>query len=177
MSEYLNRFVSQDGPLKSLLAVPSPEPINVSRLHRVLLAYYRLLQTNRELPCHRHWSLEPLSLLISPSHPDPGARYLAVRCYAIQSGMGEADREKLEREIVGSEELVDCPVLYEELLDGTTRNMDGWTLPIMEAKRIGEARIAIDSDAESFYGDNANSPIQSSDLRYFVSINVLAFGD
>lgn len=91
--------------------------------------------------------------------------------------MGEADREKLEKEVIGSEELVDCPVLYEEQLDGTTRNMDGWILPIMEAKRIGEARIAIDSDADSFYGDNKNSPIQSSDLRYAFSINVLAVGD
>lgn len=80
--------------------------------------------------------------------------------------MGEADRETLEKEVVGSEETVDCPVLYEEQLDGMTRNMDGWILPIMEAKRIGEARITIDSDTGDFYGDNENSPIQSLDLRY-----------
>lgn len=90
--------------------------------------------------------------------------------------MGEADREKLEKEVVGSEETVDCPVLYEEQLDGTSRNLDGWVLPIMEAKRIGEARLAMDSDAESFYGDNANSPIDSSDLRYAFPLNVHADG-
>lgn len=165
MSEYLTRLIPQGGPLSFFLAVSPLELADVPRLHRFLLAYYRLLQANRELPHHRHWPLEPLSNLIFPPHDDPGVRYLAVRCYAIQSGMGEAERQKLERDVVGLEENVDCPVYYGEQMDGQLQRIDGWILPVIEAKRVGEARMAITSDSESLYDGSENSNIQPSDLR------------
>ena len=80
--------------------------------------------------------------------------------------MSEAERQKLEVEVIGSEEMVDCPVYYGEQLNGQSQRVDGWILPVMEAKRVGEARTAIASDAESVYEGSVNRTIQPSDMRY-----------
>ncbi|KAJ7288003.1 P-loop containing nucleoside triphosphate hydrolase protein [Mycena rebaudengoi] len=129
-----------DGPLAFATA---DEAVDVPRLQRLLLTYYRILQAHRELPRHLLWSLSPLSSLIWAPTMDNGVRFLAIRCYSLQSGMGEAEREKLERATLGDARTVDCP-----LLDGT---MDAWIMPALEMQRVQEMRNALLGTSPTFY--------------------------
>jgi hypothetical protein len=140
-----------DGPLAFVSAADSPLSIEVPRLQRLLLAYYRILQANRELPRHLLWSLSPLSLLIWTTGIDNGVRLLAIRCYALQSGMGEAERETVERATLGELCVVDCPVEYGHDADGNQREIDAWILPVLEARRIQEMRKDIMENPQTFY--------------------------
>ncbi|KAI0060319.1 hypothetical protein BV25DRAFT_1871299 [Artomyces pyxidatus] len=169
LSAFLQQHIPQNGPLAFVLASSSLQSLDTSRLQRVLLAYYRILHANRELPEHLSWSLEPLSKLLWAPHPDPGVRYLAVRCYSLQSRMGEAEREKLEKELVGSDSDIDCPVEFGEDADGQRRLVDGWLLPIIEAKRVHEARSTIASDQQNFFEGPEESRIELSELSKFVT--------
>ncbi|THH20578.1 hypothetical protein EW146_g790 [Bondarzewia mesenterica] len=164
LAHFLRHYISEDGPLEFVLSSSSPQAIDVVRLHRILLAYYRILQANRELPHYLHWSLDPLSRLIWAPHPDRGVLFLAIRCYALQSCMGEAERERMEREVIGPEADVDCPIQFGMDESETSRVIDGWMLPIIEAKRIGDSRNAIASDSHNFYAAGEDDPIQSDEL-------------
>jgi hypothetical protein len=142
--------------------------INVARLHWLLLAYYRILQANRELPRQLSWSLAPLSRATWTPHLDNAARLLSIRCYALQSGMGEEERENLEREVLGEPCGVDCLLAYGQNEDGSEKNVDGWIMPVIEVRRIQEERDSIVTKPHDYYtredGDSAQV-IQSSDLR------------
>ncbi|KAJ7797645.1 P-loop containing nucleoside triphosphate hydrolase protein [Mycena olivaceomarginata] len=134
-----------DGPIAF---VADPLSIDVRRLQRLLLAYYRILQANRELPRHLLWSLAPLSRLIWTPGLDNAVRLLAIRCYSLQSGMGEAERETLESQVLGK---ADCPLEY------GCQEMDAWVMPVFEVKRIQEMRRAIVNEPQTFYGgDDGN---------------------
>ncbi|KAL1760476.1 hypothetical protein FB107DRAFT_202952 [Schizophyllum commune] len=111
-----------------------------SRAHRLLLAYYRILQINRELPGLQRWSLSHLSKLMWSENVDGGARLLAIRCYALQSGMGEAERERIEKQIFGEVGGPDCPLEYGVDLQGNTVVTDGWLMPLRELQRVQNAR-------------------------------------
>jgi midasin len=130
----------KEGPLAFITAEPSPLSVDTSRLHRLLLAHYRILQANRELLRHLIWPLTPLSLLIWTPHLDNGARLLAIRCYALQSGMGEAEREKMERHMFGEICGVDCQLDYGQNIDGSRKEVDGWILPVIELQRVKDMR-------------------------------------
>ena len=83
------------------------------------------------------WPLMPLSSIIWSERADNGARLLAIRCYAVQSGMGEAEREVLERQVLQGEPFVpDCPLEYGTKPDGEKWVVDGWMLPVIERDRI-----------------------------------------
>lgn len=83
------------------------------------------------------WPLMPLSSVIWSEGADNGAKLLAIRCYAMQSGMGEAEREVLERQVLQEEPFVlDCPLEYGRKLDGEKWVVDGWMLPVIERDRI-----------------------------------------
>ena len=96
--------------------VSTPSSVDAQTIHRVLLAYYRILQANRPLPRLLDWPLAPLSQLIWSPHPDNGVRFLAIRCYALQVGMSEGERVKIEKEVkmevspveTGSEHVFAC---------------------------------------------------------------------
>ncbi|KAI5834423.1 P-loop containing nucleoside triphosphate hydrolase protein, partial [Schizophyllum commune Tattone D] len=116
-----------------------------SRVHRLLLAYYRILQINRELPGLQRWSLSHLSKLMWSENSDGGARLLAIRCYALQSGMGEAERERIEKQIFGEVGGPDCPLEYGVDEQGNTIITDGWLMPLRELQRVQNARNDMDA--------------------------------
>jgi midasin len=131
----------------------------------VLLAYYRILAANPELPSWLDWPLEPLSRLFWTPHPDSGVRYLAIRCYALQSGMSELEREKLENTLVGSMATTECPLEFQVDDCGRVITIDGWLLPVIEMQRIYDARSAIAADTQDFPMGQRNMLIQICDLR------------
>jgi midasin len=144
----------------------SCQTIDTTRLQRILLAYYRMLQSNRELADYLSWPLEPLSTLVWEQRLDPGTRLLAVKCYALQCGMGELEREKIEREAVGDISEVNCPLKIGEDVEGTPVLADGWIIPALEADRIRKAREEMLSSYEGFSEKQDDEIIQTWELRY-----------
>ncbi|KAF8073543.1 midasin nuclear AAA ATPase [Lyophyllum atratum] len=156
-----------EGPLAFINTTPSPLSIDVPRLQRLLLAYYRILRANRELPNLLIWSLSPLSNLIWTPHLDNGVRLLAIRCYALQSGMGEAEREVMEKEVLGEPYGVDCQMEYGTDVDGSRKEVDGWIMPVVELQRVKDTREKIAQEDHGYYdvGEGESfSPIQPSEL-------------
>ena len=121
----------QNGPLASIARA------DMSCIHSLLVAYFRIQQANREISDMFLWPLMPLSSVIWSEGADNGAKLLAIRCYAVQSGMGEAEREVLERQVLQGEPFVpDCPLEYGRKLDGEKWVVDGWMLSVIERDRI-----------------------------------------
>ncbi|KAG6809125.1 hypothetical protein H0H93_016097, partial [Arthromyces matolae] len=163
----LNTPTFVEGPLAFITTSPSPLSIDVSRLHRLLLAQYRILRANRELPQLLIWSLSPLSTLISTPHLDHAVHLLAIRCYAMQSGMGEAEREVMEKQVLGEPYGVDCQMEYGTNLDGTRNEIDGWLMPVFELQRIKEMREKVASEEHDYFSaddEGLCAPIKSSEL-------------
>ncbi|KAI9068715.1 midasin [Trametes sanguinea] len=159
------------GPLALGLSAQASTGQDSRSAHLTLLAYYRLLHANRTLPHTLGWSLSPLSQLMQIPHCDNGCKLLAVRCYALHAGMIEGDWVKLEKEIVGDVQEVDCPVKYAINLDGTVREVDGWVLPVLEMERISRARDAL-LDDEGFYvyeESDSSEPIHPAELSPLVA--------
>ncbi|KAF8890021.1 hypothetical protein CPB84DRAFT_1411321 [Gymnopilus junonius] len=152
----------EEGPLSFISNKISPVSIKTVRLQQLILAYYRILQANRELPLHLSWSLEPLSTLIWTPHLDHGVRLLAIRCYSLQCGMGEAGRCDLEREILGEPCGVDCQLNYGQNLDETEKEVDGWIMPVVELKRVQEERDEIVTEPMDFFS------MEETDKTFFI---------
>lgn len=168
LSAFLRKKFDENGPLAFLMTCESIESIEASRLHRLLLAYYRILQANRPLPHDLYWPLSALSKLFHAPHPDTGVRLVSIRCYALQCGMSEAQREKLEKEVLGEFCGVDCQIDYGEDIDGSPKVVDGWLLPVLEIQRITDARNALITEPQDFYDfqEGEYSPsLTPSDLR------------
>ncbi|PBK75109.1 midasin [Armillaria solidipes] len=127
-------------------------------LHRLLLAYYRILQANRQLPDQLFWPLSHLSAIIWTPTFDSGSRLLAIRCYAFQSGMCEAEHEKLQQEILGEACEVDCPLEYGHNIDGSVVEVDGWIMPVLEVKRIRDARNHIVVSVNDYFSEKQTIP-------------------
>lgn len=155
------------GPLSLLQDVQSVATIEAGALHRMLMAYYRILHANVDFPRLSGWSLSFLSRIIWERHPDPGARFLAIRCYALQSGMLEGERVKMEKQVVGDIEKIDCPVEYDASIDGSRQNLDGWTIPAHEAQRVFEARQELLKPQKYYTYEEGDSiePIHPAELR------------
>ncbi|RDB14764.1 Midasin [Hypsizygus marmoreus] len=170
----LNTPTFSEGPLAFITASLSLLSIDVSRIQRLLLAHYRILRANRELPHLLFWPLSPLSNLIWTPHLDNGVRLLAIRCYALQSGMGEAERGVMEREVLGETCGVDCQMDFGQGLDGTRTEVDGWIMPVLELRRVQDAREEIIEKSHDYYHVEEGeifSPTHSSDLSPHV-VNV-----
>lgn len=124
--------------------------------------------------------------MLSTEHnfDDNGVKLLAIRSYAYQSEMGEAEREKLEARVLGMKEdeicSVDCWVSNGGLgavdkgegdeMD-VNRMLDGWVLPVLEVQRVRNMREGICRDEgglDEFYsveeGEEAVS-IEEKHLR------------
>lgn len=94
---------------------------------------------------------------------DNGVRLLALRCYALQTRMAEAERLAMEREFLGD---MDCPLLYGQLHGGKDIVVDGWIMPILEVQRIDEARDSIATSHNDYYnGDGYTVKLDASHLR------------
>lgn len=171
-SSVLNRLLLtrfEGGPLAFLLQSTPVQTVDAVRLHRLLLAYYRIQQANRELPRYLLWPLAPLSKIMWAQQLDNGVRLLAIRCYAFQSGMGEAERLKIERTMFGELCVVDCPLKYGSNLDGSEKESDGWIMPVIEVNRVREEREEIATKLIDFYAHeeiDTSLQIQISDLRF-----------
>ena len=113
------------GPLSLLAPTQSPTRLEVLTLQRVLVAYYRILHANRVLPRTLRWSLRPLSQLIWVPYPDNGVRLLAIRCYAMQAGMAEGERVKMEKEALGEVSEVNCPITLGVDFQGASGGFEG----------------------------------------------------
>jgi midasin len=171
LSVFLQDCFPNSGPLSAIFDSVPLETVSSPRLHRLLLAYYRILMANPDLPSLFDWPLEPLSRLFWEPHPDPGVRYLAVRCYALQSGMSEVEREKLEKSLIGSMDHAECPLEFGISVHGRVNIIDGWLLPVVETQRIHDARNAIVADPSDFSMGHGGNFIQLSDLRCVPSAN------
>ncbi|KAF9262904.1 P-loop containing nucleoside triphosphate hydrolase protein [Marasmius fiardii PR-910] len=121
------------------------------RTQRLLLALFRILSANRELPSQLLWSISPLYQLSKSTETDPGTRLLAIRCYASQSGMGEAERVKWEERVVGKDSEVNCPIDYGVDEQGVQVQIDGWLLPLLEYQRVRDARNALITESQGYY--------------------------
>lgn len=102
-------------------------------------------------------------------HLDNGIRLLSIRVYAMQSGMGEEERLKVEREVLGELCGVDCGLYYTASIDGTEKRVDGWILPAIETTRVRDERNEIVSVEMDYYGVDAGEAltnVNESDLRY-----------
>ena len=143
------------------------DTLQAASLHRILLAYYRMLEANRELPRMLNWPLAPLARLVWEGHSDAGVRFLAVRCYALQARMMESERVHMEKTVLGEVAQADCPVTYGVLPDGTIKTIDGWILPLVERTRVVEARNTL-SPSQNYYTHQNDSiePIHPAELRY-----------
>ncbi|KAF9464151.1 midasin nuclear AAA ATPase [Collybia nuda] len=163
----LHRLLSKppfvDGPLGFINTPLLPLSVDVFRLQRLLLSHYRIIHANRELPRLLFWSLTPLSILMWTSRLDNGVRLLAIRCYAIQSGMGEAEREKIEREVLGEPCGVDCLLDYGKNIDGTRNEVDGWIMPVIELQRIKHMREEIQNQVQDYYGTDEGESLYRID--------------
>ncbi|CDO69902.1 hypothetical protein BN946_scf184884.g61 [Trametes cinnabarina] len=166
LSKFLRTPELAHGPLALILQSQTLSDREPRSFHATLLAYYRLLQAHRTLPLSLGWSLSPLSQLLKDPHSDNGTKLLAARCFALHSSMLEGERVKLEKELVGDVQEVDCPVQYAYSLDGTVREVDGWVLPILEMERVSRARDAI-LDDQGFYvckDSDSSEPIHPAEL-------------
>ncbi|KIL67963.1 hypothetical protein M378DRAFT_992686 [Amanita muscaria Koide BX008] len=147
--------------------------IETSRLHSLLLAYFRILQVNREIPEMFSWPLMPLSTIIWSENIDNAAKLLAIRCYAMQSCMGEAERERFERQVFGEPFGPDCLLEYGTNLNGEKPLVDGWLLPVIERERISKWRNGVPEavSQEGYYiwehGEQVET-IDERDLSLFV---------
>jgi midasin len=82
--------------------------------------------------------------------------------------MGEAEREKLEAQVIGEISEVDCQLEYDENVDGSREVVDGWIMPVLELNRIKEARNAIVLESHDYYTVEENEgfqPIHPLQLR------------
>lgn len=139
--------------------------LDATRLHALLLAYYRLLRANRLLPSDFLWPTSHLSTLFTTPHPDPAVKFLAIRCYSLYTGMAEVERVQLEARVLGQLGAVDCPLSYSQNIDGSRNTIDGWLMPMLELKRVhhGHNSVASGFDFYSLDGDGPQS-LTNSDL-------------
>ncbi|CCL98515.1 uncharacterized protein FIBRA_00514 [Fibroporia radiculosa] len=165
-ASFVRRPALKHGPLAFVTQITDAAKVDALLLQRILLSYYRVLQANRRLPESLLWSLTPLAQLVWAPYADNGVRFLAVRCYALQSGMMEGERVKMEKEVIGDVAEVDCPIDYDANMDGSRNQVDGWLIPLMELDRISDARNAQSQPQDYFLSDsnNSNEPIHPAEL-------------
>ena len=95
---------------------------------------------------------------------DGGARLLAIRCYALQSGMGEAERERIEKQIFGEVGGPDCPLEYGVDEQGNNVVTDGWLMPLRELQRVQSARNDMVAAPYDYFEGMEDSPIDETVL-------------
>ena len=165
----MRRPYFDQGPFGFVESAPSVAALDTTRLQRLLLAYYRLLRANRLLPAGLGWPASALSALfvVPNAHPDRAVQWLAIRCYAMHTGMAEAERTKLEKLVLGEGD-EDAPTWYGERVDGTGVFIDVTVLPVLELKRVHETRQKIAASPDYYTREEGESAprLSDSDLWY-----------
>lgn len=180
-SRILLALIQKTSHLPGPLAFVNPENasrLDTVRLQKLLVAYYRILDANPNLPGEVSWPSQPLTNLFQAAHPDAGVRFLAIRCYGLQSGMLEGDRESLERELVGDVAEMEVPILFEELPDGKPKYVEACLFVITESQRIHDLRDNLLDGVDEYYvyeQDEQRHSLDFSQLRsaFFFSYDVL----
>ncbi|THH00190.1 hypothetical protein EW026_g2319 [Hermanssonia centrifuga] len=87
--------------------------------------------------------------------------------------MMEAERVKMETEIIGAMGEVDFQVNHSETVDGTTQLVDGWVMPIIEATRVVDARntLLIEQNYYAYADGDSIEPIHPAELSPLI-VNV-----
>ncbi|KAL7420043.1 AAA ATPase midasin [Cryptotrichosporon argae] len=122
-------------PSDQLALIPAP------RLHRLLLAYWRLLVADPRLAARLDWPSAPLHALRT-SHPDLGVRLLAIRILAKQRDWSETKRMEMERQWVGETESVVNIVFGRRVkaaqggFEVENVSVDAWVMALHEARRV-----------------------------------------
>lgn len=82
--------------------------------------------------------------------------------------MPEAEREKIEREVLGDLYVADCPIRYvseDSLQENDFPTADVWLLPVIEVNRVRKMRETIASEQTDYY--NLKGPcLSTEDLSY-----------
>ena len=166
LNTFLNKAYGSSGPLNC--AENQTSSVDPPTLHSLLLSYYRILQANRTLPKHFSWPISALEKIFTDPESDSGARLLATRCYFLQSGMGEAERIKLEQCYVGDVSTVDCPIFYSVNTDGSMCVLDGWVLPALEVTRTAKLWKSFVEDVPNYYYESEGmaQSFFEADLRW-----------
>lgn len=151
MYALLQKPIWANGPVAPLIKSENVSDLDITLTQRLLFAYYRILTANRLLPSQLAWPLAPLSKLIWAATIDNGVRLLAIQCYALQSGMVEAERVKVEQQVFGEQCGPDCNFSAGETLQGEQYVMDGWIMPLLELRRVQECRHDIGNPQNDFY--------------------------
>ena len=156
-----------DGGVLAFAAKGSPvEDIPLHDLHRTFLAYYRILRACPLLPRYLKWDLTLLHRLFSQPHPDRGVCWLAIRCYAMQTCMGESTLEEIEKSVLGEIAKKDCIVAYGEDISGDVNMTDAWMLPVTESLRIQKGREdVLGTEIGCIAEDSTSRPIKQFQLR------------
>jgi hypothetical protein len=120
--------------------------LSTERIHDILLAYLRLLTADPNIATRLEWSTTPLLQL--RAHADTGVKLLCILVIAKQQELSEEKRMELEREWIGDVKGTDARVFYGKeivLVDGgcefRDKWVDGWLLPVSEAKRETECKL------------------------------------
>lgn len=120
--------------------------LSTERIQNVLLAYLRLLTADPNIATRLEWSTTPLLQL--RAHADMGVKLLCILVIAKQQGLSEEKRMELEREWIGDVKGTDARVFYGKeivLVDGgcefRDKWIDGWLLPVHEARRETECKL------------------------------------
>ncbi|OCB87744.1 P-loop containing nucleoside triphosphate hydrolase protein [Sanghuangporus baumii] len=156
LSAFLCRF--ERGPLYAFLKEKENQERDRTSLHRVLLAYYRILRATPTLPRSLNWNLECLLRLCALPNLDRGARWLAIRCYSLQTRMSERIRIRMEQDALGELYDEDCGIVCGEDISGNVEEVDGWILPALESRRIQDYRDNL-LDSSVYFEDGEKSDI------------------
>ena len=120
--------------------------LSIERIHSILLAYLRLLTADPNIATRLEWSTTPLLQL--RAHADTGVKVLCILVITKQQGLSEEKRMELEREWIGDVRGTDARVFYGKeivLVDGgcefRDKWIDGWLLPVFEAKQETECKL------------------------------------
>ena len=135
-------------------------PTNTSEMHLRLLAYYRILVACPHAPALFQWSQETLFQTLSFPGVDNGARWLIVRCYALHTGMSEAQRDELQTTLIGPSGEADVAIEAGRSIDGNLQWIDGWLLPVVEIWRVREHRRAMSDEQEFYREDDCQSRLR-----------------
>jgi midasin len=161
--------------LQGPLAFVTPENasgLSAVRLQKLLVAYYRILDANPNLPNEASWPLHPFTTLFRAAHPDAGVRFLAIRCYSLQSRMLEGDREALEKELIGDIAKMEVPILFEELPDRQTKHVEACLFVVTESRRVHDSRNCLLDGVHDYYTyeqDEQKHALDFSQLRFAFS--------
>ncbi|EAL18568.1 hypothetical protein CNBJ2090 [Cryptococcus deneoformans B-3501A] len=143
---FILRTPFRNGPL-ALVDFNNLPTIPTARLHILLLIYLRLIIVDPSIATRNNWPITQLYTLRT-DHPDQGLRLLAIQVLARQQKWSEKKRMEAEKTFVGNVADIDAEVLFgfETVIlpQGGFQiqevKIDGWMLPVIESKRINEAR-------------------------------------